>query len=130
MAIPALAPAIARSRKVVAERSSEVFLKLVPPVEDQSHDTNKFFAIFVTSLAGVGFIFLLVINTLLAQDAFELSSLKSEVKLVADQREAINRAIDLKSAPAALARQAYALNMRPSETPVFINLTQEKTQNG
>lgn len=61
-------------------------------------------------------------NTLLAQDAFTLSKLKVEAKQVADQRDAINRAIDSYEAPENLAAAATALGMRPSETPVFLNL--------
>jgi hypothetical protein len=65
---------------------------------------------------------LLVVNILLAQDAFTLSELKAEAKIVADQREAINRQIDRASSPEALAKKAAELGMRPSESPVFLNL--------
>jgi hypothetical protein len=41
---------------------------------------------------------------------------------VADQREAINRQIEAVSSPEALAAKAQALGMRPSESPVFLNL--------
>jgi len=47
----------------------------------------------------IGFLALLGINTLLAQDAFTLSNLKTEAKAVADQRDAINREIDSHAAP-------------------------------
>ena len=63
-----------------------------------------------------------VADALLAQDAFTLSNLKVEAKLVADQRDAINRRIDAYSAPESLARSAAALGMKPSETPIFLNL--------
>jgi hypothetical protein len=71
----------------------------------------------------MGFLVLLGINTLLAQDAFTLSNLKVEAKQVADQRDAINRSIDAFEAPENLAAAAAALGMRPSESPVFLNLT-------
>jgi hypothetical protein len=58
----------------------------------------------------------------LAQDAFTLANLKVEAKQVADQRDAINRAIDSFEAPENLAAAAVSLGMRPSETPVFLNL--------
>jgi hypothetical protein len=66
--------------------------------------------------------FLLLINTLLAQDAFELTSLKLEAKLVSDEREAIARQMDKLSSPDALARAATELGMKPSETPTFLSL--------
>jgi cell division protein FtsB len=59
---------------------------------------------------------------LLAQDAFELTSLKLEAKLVSDEREAIARQMDKLSSPDALARAATELGMKPSETPIFLSL--------
>jgi hypothetical protein len=66
--------------------------------------------------------FLLLINTLLAQDAFELTHLKLEAKLVSDEREAIARQINTISSPEALAKAATDLGMKPSETPTFLSL--------
>jgi hypothetical protein len=65
---------------------------------------------------------LLLINTLLAQDAFELTNLKLEAKLVSDEREAIARQIDKLSSPEALAKSATTLGMKPSENPTFLSL--------
>jgi hypothetical protein len=65
---------------------------------------------------------LLAVHILSAQDAFQLSALKAEAKVVADQREAINRQIEAASSPEALASKARSLGMRPSNTPVFLNL--------
>jgi len=109
-------------RQRLADKSAEVFLKLVPNLSEGAQATHRFFAIFLSAVAGVGFLILLVVNILLAQDAFTLSELKAEAKVVADQREAINRQIESVSSPAALAAQAEALGMRPSQSPVFLNL--------
>jgi hypothetical protein len=59
---------------------------------------------------------------LLAQDAFELTNLKLEAKLVSDEREAIARQIDKLSSPDTLAKSATALGMKPSENPTFLSL--------
>jgi hypothetical protein len=72
--------------------------------------------------------FLLLINTLLAQDAFELTSLKLEAKLISDEREAIARQIDKISAPDALAKSAAGLGMKPSENPTFLSLDKPITE--
>ena len=112
-------------RQKLTEKSAEVFLKLVPNVSDGAQATHRFFATFLSVVAGIGFLILLVVNILLAQDAFTLSELKAEAKIVADQREAINRQIDRESSPAALAKKAIELGMRPSESPVFLNLAAE-----
>jgi hypothetical protein len=113
------------ARQKLTEKSAEVFLKLVPNVSDGAQATHRFFATFLSAVAGIGFLILLVVNILLAQDAFTLSELKAEAKIVADQREAINRQIDRESSPAALAKKATELGMRPSESPVFLNLAAE-----
>jgi len=109
-------------RQKLTEKSAEVFLKLVPNVSEGAQATHRFFAIFLSAVAGAGLLILLAVNILLAQDAFTLSGLKAEAKMVADQREAINRQIEAVSSPEALAVQAAALGMRPSDSPVFLNL--------
>jgi len=118
----ALAPAITRSKEIFVEKTSQVALKLVPNVSDGKQADRKFFAIFVSIIGGIGLMLLLLINTLLAQDAFELTSLKIEAKLVSDEREAIARQIDELSSPEALAKSAKSLGMKPSVNPTFLSL--------
>lgn len=120
MSIAALA---AQTRERVTTRSVEAFLRLVPEDSENTRSTQKFFAIFLTSIASLGFLALLGINTLLAQDAFVLSELKSEAKIIADQREAIDRTIEMYASPQSLSNQAIALGMAPSESSVFLDLT-------
>jgi cell division protein FtsB len=122
MAMTAFAPAITRSKEIFAEKSSQVVLKLVPDISSGKQADRRFFATFVTVVGVIGLMFLLLINTLLAQDAFELTSLKLEAKLVSDEREAIARQMDKLSSPDALARAATELGMKPSENPTFLSL--------
>jgi len=121
----AFAPAITRSKEIFAEKSAQVVLKLVPDVSEGKQANRKFFATFVSGVGVLGLIILLFINTLLAQDAFELSHLKLEAKMVSDQKEAIAREIDRKSSPEALAHAATVLGMKPSDSPIFLNLNQD-----
>jgi hypothetical protein len=131
MAMSAFAPAIIRSKEILTQKSSEVALKLVPDISAGKQADRKFFATFVSIVGISGLLFLLVLNTVLAQDAFELSHLKLESKMISDQREAIARQIDQQSSPEALASAAVALGMKPSETPTFLNLDQlEISQEG
>ena len=113
----------ARERKPVTERTAEIILGFFPDVNSGARATHKYFAKFLTIVSLVGFLALLGINTLLAQDAFTLSNLKLEAKQLADQRDAITRSIDSYAAPENLAALATELGMRPSETPVFLDLT-------
>jgi|UniRef100_UPI0040494911 hypothetical protein len=130
MALTSLAPAVTRSRKILAEKSTEVALKLVPQPTDGKQADRRFFAVFVSIVGAIGLMFLLLINTLLAQDAFKLSELKAEAKLVSDQREAIAREIDAISSPEALAKKATELGMKPSKVPNFLDLTPSLEKNG
>jgi hypothetical protein len=122
MAMTALAPAITRSKEFFAETKTQVALKLVPDLSDGKQADRKFFATFVSIVGGMGLLLLLLINTLLAQDAFKLTNLKLEAKLVSDEREAIARQIDKISSPEALANSATSLGMKPSENPTFLSL--------
>jgi hypothetical protein len=117
--------ALKAPRQKLTEKSVEVFLKLVPNVSEGTQATHRFFATFLSVVAGIGLLILLAVNILLAQDAFTLSELKAEAKVVADQREAINRQIESASSPEALAVKAQELGMRPSNSPVFLNLDAE-----
>jgi hypothetical protein len=122
MSIAALAQ---QTRERVVTQSTRVLLNLVPQASEGAQATQKYFAKFLSFVAVVGFLVLLGVNTLLAQDAFVLSELKLESKMIADQREAISRKMEIYSSPQALANQAAALGMSPSEDPTFLNLTQE-----
>ncbi len=122
MAIAAFAPAITRSKERIVEKTNQVALKIVSNDSESKQADRKFFAVFISLVGVAGFMLLLVINTLLAQDAFELTRLKAESRLVSDQREALARAIEKSSSPSALAHSAMVLGMRPSDSPVFLNL--------
>ncbi len=126
----AFAPAITRSRELIAEKTNQVALKIVINDSESKQADRKFFALFISFSSVVGVAVLLLINTLLAQDAFELSRLKAESRLVSDQREALARAIERSSSPSALARSATALGMRPSDSPIFLNLDASTQQVG
>lgn len=112
-------------KRQVVETTAKVIQGAFPQVSVAQQASRKYFATFVTVISVAGFLALLGINTLLAQDAFTLSNLKIEAKMIADQRDAINRQIDSNSAPDALASKAEALGMKPSESPIFLNLTPE-----
>jgi len=122
MAITALAPAISRSKQKVIERSSEVALRLVPKIDMDKRADQRVFILFLTGIGALGLVSLLFVNTLLAQDAFKLSKLQLEARLLTDQREAYIRQLDRISSPMSLAAAATEMGMKPSSNPVFLNL--------
>ena len=118
----AIAPAITRTTSRVAQKSSRAALRIVADASAGKQANRKFFALFVTSIGFVFLLALLFINTLLAQDAFEISKLQTELKLSSDQYEAVTREIERISSPAVLSHEAAKLGMKPSLTPIFLNL--------
>ncbi|MFM2180377.1 MAG: hypothetical protein RL192_539 [Actinomycetota bacterium] len=118
----AIAPAITRTTTSVAKKSTRAALQIVTDVSAGKQANRKFFALFISALGSVFLLALLLINTLLAQDAFELSQLKDDLKLTSDQYEAVTHEIERISSPAVLAQEAKKLGMKPSETPTFLNL--------
>ena len=118
----AIAPAITNTTISVAKKSTRAALQIVTDVSAGKQANRKFFALFISALGSVFLLALLLINTLLAQDAFELSQLKDDLKLTSDQYEAVTHEIERISSPAVLAQEAKKLGMKPSETPTFLNL--------
>lgn len=118
----AIAPAITKTTTRVAKKSTRVALQIVTDVSAGKQANRRFFALFISALGSVFLMALLLINILLAQDAFELSQLKADLKLSSDQYEAVTHEIERISSPAVLAQEAKKLGMKPSETPTFLNL--------
>ena len=118
----ALAPAITKRTSRVAQKSTRAALRIVADVSAGNQATSRSYALFITAIGVVFLLALLFINTLLAQDAFELSKLQADLKLSSDQYEAVSHEIERISSPAVLANQAKKFGMSPSQTPTFLNL--------
>ncbi len=122
----AIAPAITKRTSRVAQKSTRAALRIVADVSAGNQATKKSYALFITAIGVVFLLALLFINTLLAQDAFELSKLQADLKLSSDQYEAVTREIERISSPAVLSQEAQKLGMKPSLTPTFLNLDEPR----
>ena len=122
----AIAPAITKTTSRVAKKSTRAALRLVADVSAGNQATSRSYALFITAIGVVFLLALLFINTLLAQDAFELSKLQADLKLSSDQYEAVTREIERISSPAVLSQEAEKLGMKPSLTPTFLNLDEPR----
>ncbi len=80
------------------------------------------FVAVVVGLLAAGLLVLLVLNTVLAQDAFRLHALQVQAKELADQEQALSTAVEDLEAPAAIAQRAAALQMVPGGPPAFLHL--------
>ena len=126
MALSALAPAFERSRKAVAQKSSQVVLKLVPelrPIPGQQATDRVFYGV-VAGILVAGLLGLLGINILLGNDAVRIRELKLEAIAINEDREAALREVARLSTSEALANRAISLGMVPSGTPTFLDLSQ------
>ena len=118
----AIAPAITKTTTRVAQKSTRAALRIVADASAGKQADRRFFALFITALGSLFLLGRLFSNTLLAQDAFELSKLQADLKLSSDQYEAVSHEIERISSPAVLAHEAQKLGMKPSLTPTFLNL--------
>lgn len=123
MAVTVLSPSPKGFRPALADFKAPPALRLVPEVSSGEQVDRKSFLIFLSLVGAAGLIMLLAINTVLAQDAFELRRLQAQAQTLSDQREAVMRKIARASSPEVLAGLAVAAGMVPSESPRFLSLT-------
>lgn len=125
MALSALAPAVAKSRKAVIDRSARAVLRLVPelrPVPGEQASDRLFYGLIGFILA-LGLLGLLGINILLGNDAVRIKDLKLEAISINEAREDALRDVARISTPENLAIDAVKLGMVPSTTPRFLDLS-------
>lgn len=125
MALSALAPAVAKSRKAVIDRSTRAVLRLVPelrPVPGEQASDRLFYGLIGFILA-LGLLGLLGINILLGNDAVRIKELKLEAISINEAREDALRDVARISTPENLAIEAVRLGMVPSTTPRFLDLS-------
>jgi hypothetical protein len=89
------------------------------------HGRSAFAAVVVTVLA-LGLAALLTMNTVLAQDAFVLTSLQQRNAELAVTEQSLATQVAAREDPNTLAARARALGMKPSGPPVFLNLANGK----
>jgi hypothetical protein len=81
------------------------------------------FVVLVVGLLGAGLLGLLALHTALAQDAFELHTLKEDSRTLADREQLLQREVEALRAPEALATRATELGMVPAGPPAFLRLS-------
>jgi len=99
-------------------------LRLLPQLRTLPEQKAKpvTFAVILSALLVMGSLVLLLVNTMMAQDAFVLNRLKQQVSTLTDQEQAITALTSWESSPSSLAAKAMELGMVPGGTPVFLDL--------
>lgn len=99
-------------------------LRLVPPRAVRA-PRAPFIALLLGLLAA-GLIGLLVLNTLIAANSFRLHALGQHDAALSLRQQQLQRDVELKEAPNALASEAGRLGMVPAGNPAFIRLSDGK----
>lgn len=79
------------------------------------------FVLLVVGLLGGGLVSLLLLNTVLAQDAFALHALRQRTATLEEREQALRQEVAQAEAPQTLARKARALGMVPAPGSAFID---------
>src|SRR5437764_12465731 len=88
------------------------------------------FVLLIVGLLGGALISLLLLNTVLAKDAFTLSELQQSNKLLAQQKQALQEDVAREESPANLAQRAKALGMVEPTRPAFVDARNGKVIGG
>ena len=100
------------------------YLRLV--TQRRSQAARAPFVLVVVALLLTGLLGLLVLNTVLAQDAFRLHKLQVDARTLADREQALQRQVSDLQSPHALAARATSLGMVPGGSPTFLRLSDGK----
>jgi hypothetical protein len=98
----------------------------VPPARTRAGVKTAPFVVLVVTLLAAGLVGLLMLNTVLAQDAFVLKDLRRTAAALTDQQQALMQDVAAAASPAELAARARALGMVENRNPVFIRLADAK----
>lgn len=122
MAIAFVSPTTSRrsAQFPTPSSTSQTDLKVVSNRGAAKSVDRRTYATFLISVAVLGLLALLGINTALSQGAFELTRLKTQATTLNDQREAVMKKIAKESSPQVLAYRAKVAGMVPSISPRFL----------
>ncbi|WP_181874209.1 hypothetical protein [Marinitenerispora sediminis] len=120
-AAPPRAPRATPRRTPARPRSAA---RTVPPAPrpDPGAAPRMPFVLLILGLLGGALASLLVLRTVLTEDAFAISQLQQENRELANQEEALRERTLHAESPEAVAEAAERLGMEPGEAPLFIEL--------
>jgi len=125
---PAAAPAPAApdtAARALVTSAPWVRLRVVPPPARiaRSHQPRLPFVLLLAALLIGGLVGLLLLNTVLAQDAFALQRLQAAQGVLDDEEAALRAASERLDDPTTLGAAARALGMVPAGDPAFLQGT-------
>ncbi|MCA1822719.1 MAG: hypothetical protein ABR520_11765 [Mycobacteriales bacterium] len=114
----------ARTRGRGAARTERPRLSVVPAAAPRARRAP--FVLLTLGVLAVGLVALLLLNTLVGQDAFRLHDLARRAAVLQEQQEALEQEVVALDAPGALAARAAKLGMVPAGGPAFLRLSDGK----
>lgn len=117
-AVPTAVPATPRPAGAGAERRRAAVA--VPSAAAAAPRTP--FVLLIVGLLGGALVSLLLLNTVLAEDAFTLSELQRNNKQLTQRQQALEEEIAREDSPDVLAGKARALGMVPARQPAFVSV--------
>lgn len=111
--------------RTVENRRDRPDLRPVPP-QPQPRLSRVPFALVLIAIIGVGMAGLLMLNTSLQNQAFEVRTVQRQATALAYTQAGLQQQADNLAAPEELARRASALGMRPNPLPAFLVLPSGK----
>jgi hypothetical protein len=101
-----------------AQRPARPALRVVTPVPSRAPRAP--FVLFSMVLVGLGLAGLLVLNTVVAQDAFTVHDLDRNAAALAEREQLLRQEVAALEAPANVADRATKLGLVPAGDPVFL----------
>lgn len=96
-------------------------LRLVAPVANRARRTP--FVVVLLAIVGGGLVGLILISTVMQAQTFELAELTAEARELETAQEALQREVSELESPENLGPLAVAHGMVPSQTPVYLQLS-------
>ncbi|HUQ00264.1 MAG TPA: hypothetical protein VM093_07365 [Aeromicrobium sp.] len=122
LAIPHRATTRLRGTKAGARTTQpKRALRLVAPVTSRARRTP--FVVVLLSMIGAGLVGLILISTAMQAQTFELDRLTTQARELETQQQALQREVSELESPRNLGPRALAHGMVPSQTPVYLQLS-------
>lgn len=96
-------------------------LRLVAPVANRARRTP--FVVVLLTLIGLGLIGLILISTAMQAQTFQLARLSSQARDLQTTQESLQRDVSELKSPRTLGPKALWYGMVPSQTPVYLRLS-------
>lgn len=118
--------AVARQRlqRSASRPTAKKSLRLVTPVANRARRTP--FVVVLLSMIGAGLVGLIMVSTYMQAQAFRLEHLTAQARELRTEQAALERDVSRLESPRNIGQRALMYGMVPSQTPVYLRLSDGK----